>query len=140
MRTRMAVPLLLAAVVLAAVTALRARSDPRAGAVAQSVRPASGAPSPAATKAATTTAADALTPVDLERLRDVFRFADERPPTETVPRLEPVPAVGVGPPEATGPRLVGLVRRGGRLLAALSRDGEVALMAPGESGAGWSFP
>ena len=43
----------------------------------------------------------------------------------------PVPA-----PPAPGPRLVGLVRRSGRLVAALALDGEVVLAGPGESAAG----
>ncbi len=39
-------------------------------------------------------------------------------------------------PPPAGPRLVGLVRRAGRLMAALSVDGEVELAGPGDSAAG----
>lgn len=76
--------------------------------------------------------------VELPR-RDVFRYADEpaREPARdgeaaAAPprRAEPVPT----PPP--GPRLVGLVRRGGRLVAALALAGEVELAGPGESAAG----
>ena len=74
--------------------------------------------------------------------RDVFRYADgpAREPaavgaaasaSAALPRrAEPVPT----PPP--GPRLVGLVRRGGRLVAALALAGEVELAGPGESAAG----
>ena len=40
------------------------------------------------------------------------------------------------PPTTAGPRLVGLVRRAGRLVAALAADGEVELAGPGERAAG----
>ena len=69
-------------------------------------------------------------------IRDVFRFADDR---RSAARLEPAPApVGAEPaPHApTGLRLVGLVRRAGRLMAALSVDGEVELAGQGDSAAG----
>jgi hypothetical protein len=77
-------------------------------------------------------------PADPVGIRDVFRFADE-----------PLPAAHPGPvasaradgerapaPAPGGPRLVGLVRRAGRLMAALSVDGEVELAGPGDSAAG----
>jgi len=74
--------------------------------------------------------------IDLARIRDVFRFVDEpRPGALREPataRLEGRPAPSTPP----GPRLVGLVRRGGRLMAALTRDGDVELAGPGDSAAG----
>ena len=74
-------------------------------------------------------------PVDPEGIRDVFRFA-ERPP-EAATRSAPRPALTVAAPTTPDlPKLVGLVRRQGRLLAAFSKDGEVLLAGPGESAAG----
>ena len=76
-------------------------------------------------------------PVDPASLRDVFRFADEEAPrAHAGPGLlaethEPVPAEA-----PAGPRLVGLVRRAGRLVAALAADGEVVLAGPGETAGG----
>ena len=76
-------------------------------------------------------------PVDPAGIRDVFRFADGPPPAaHRAPvdaRLDGERAVS---PEPPGPRLVGLVRRAGRLMAALSVDGEVELAGPGDSAAG----
>jgi hypothetical protein len=70
-------------------------------------------------------------------IRDVFRFADGPPPAAHGAPVEARPdgerAVSSVPP---GPRLVGLVRREGRLMAALSVDGEVELAGPGDSAAG----
>lgn len=76
-------------------------------------------------------------PVDVPALRDVFRFADEEPrqaaagpvSVRALPSLTPAPA-------PIGPRLVGILRRSGRLVAALALDGEVELAGPGESAAG----
>ena len=74
---------------------------------------------------------------DLAGLRDVFRFADEREaggaPAVRPPELERAPRPA---PTPSGPRLVGLVRRSGRLVAALTLGGEVELAGPGESAAG----
>jgi hypothetical protein len=73
-------------------------------------------------------------PVDPRGLRDVFRFADEARRTQAPggtlarPSDQPTPV--------PGPRLVGLVRRGDRLLAALAVDGTVLLLGPGESASG----
>jgi len=74
-------------------------------------------------------------------VRDVFLFADEgesREPggarrREDEARLE-APASAATP--APGPRLVGLVRRGARTVAALTDGGEVELAGPGEAAAG----
>lgn len=98
---------------------------------------------PAGPRAAAAPAAEATPPsrlVDPEGLRDVFRFAEDpvsAEPSEPGPpgaetRRESPP----GPTSPTGPRLVGLVRRAGRLAAALAADGEVVLALPGESAAG----
>jgi hypothetical protein len=78
-------------------------------------------------------------PIDPASLRDVFRFADEPLPRahpESGAALresarEPVPAKA-----PAGPRLVGLVRRAGRLVAAFAADGEVVLAGPGETAGG----
>jgi len=76
-------------------------------------------------------------PVDPEGLRDVFRFAEDPAPADP---LEPGPpgaeTMRESPPGPVGPRLVGLVRRAGRLAAALAADGEVVLALPGENAAG----
>ncbi len=75
--------------------------------------------------------------VDPAGLRDVFRFAEG--PLTTAPgapahaREE---AQEAAPPAPEGPRLVGLVSRAGRLVAALAADGEVVLAGPGETAAG----
>ncbi len=76
-------------------------------------------------------------PVDVATLRDVFRFADEQPRQAVLNsgpvRLSPPPTVAPAP---AGPRLVGILRRSGRLVAALVSEGEVELAGPGESAAG----
>ena len=68
-------------------------------------------------------------------IRDVFRFADEPLPAA---HGEPTAARVDGERAAApaGPRLVGLVWRAGRLMAALFVDGEVELAGPGDSAAG----
>jgi hypothetical protein len=76
-------------------------------------------------------------PVDVPALRDVFSFADEQARRAAAGpvsvRLLPTPAP---PPTPAEPRLVGILRRSGRLVAALALDGEVELAGPGESAAG----
>jgi len=80
-------------------------------------------------------AAAAATPVDPATIRDVFRFA-ERPLPAPV-RSEPHPSATPLPSPAPDlPKLVGLVRRQGRLLAAFSQGGEVLLAGPGDTAAG----
>ncbi len=72
--------------------------------------------------------------------RDPFRFADDRSGDERVDggrgpsaaRVVPSPS----PTPDQGPRLVGVVRRGTRTVAALSDGGEVELAGPGEAAAG----
>lgn len=74
-------------------------------------------------------------PIDPRGLRDVFRFADAPSPPA---RAQTGPAAGPAnePTPVPGPRLVGLVWRSGRLIAALAIDGEVVLAAAGEAVAG----
>jgi hypothetical protein len=75
-------------------------------------------------------------PVDPSELRDLFRFSDGPTPGEH--ELEPLRMEEASAPAAapSGPRLVGLVTRAGRLAAALAADGEVGLALPGEKVAG----
>jgi hypothetical protein len=77
-------------------------------------------------------------------VRNVFEFADR---AETAPAPMPLPPVVIplplDPPPALQPsiapiRLVGFVRRGGTLRAALSLTGNVAVLAPGEEADGYS--
>jgi hypothetical protein len=71
--------------------------------------------------------------IDPAGIRDLFRFADdsrlEARGQPAAARVESEPAAS----PASGPRLVGLVRRAGRLMAALSVDGEIELAGPGQS-------
>ncbi len=75
--------------------------------------------------------------VDPADIRDVFHFADAR-----IPSAHGAPAGALeekekaAPPAPPGPRLVGLVKRAGRVVAALAADGEVFLAGPGETAAG----
>lgn len=76
--------------------------------------------------------------VDPAGIRDLFRFADGPLPA-ALEAFAPRRAEGESAPTPApaGPRLVGLVRRAGRLVAALAvADGEVALAGPGETAAG----
>jgi hypothetical protein len=75
--------------------------------------------------------------VDPARIRDVFRFADEPPRGTPSPAGSAAAAPeGLPTPAPEGPRLVGLVRRSGRLVAALAEGGDVVLAGPGEAAAG----
>jgi hypothetical protein len=76
-----------------------------------------------------------LPPVDLRGLRDVFRFADE-PAVPAQAEAERATRPGADPAAVSGPHLVGLIRRGERLLAVLSIDGEVLVAGPGQTVAG----
>jgi hypothetical protein len=118
-----------AAVLLALTVGLLARNAPSRG---------PGAPAAPRTTPAAPRPALAATPVDVAGLRDVFRFADEparAPERRESAALRVLPTRGALSPPA-GPRLVGVLRRAGRLVAALSLDGEVELAAPGETAAG----
>lgn len=76
-------------------------------------------------------------PVDPAGIRDVFRFADHPMPVAG-PGRRPSASSGEEPPSpsSAGLRLVGLLRRAGRLVAALAADGEVEIAGPGETAAG----
>ena len=129
MSARALAGVLLAAGLLAGAVVLRVRSEPSPAAAPTSP------PRPAQPVAAGAAAGE--TAVDIDRLRDVFRFADEVSPERltrdaVAPRLQPV----APPPAPEGPRLVGLVRKQGRLAAALAVDGEVVLALPGEPAGG----
>ena len=85
--------------------------------------------------------ADAAEPsprvADPERVRDLFRFADTAlPAAHGRPSGARAEGEDVVLPVPSGPRLVGLVSRAGRLVAALAADGEVVLAGPGETAAG----
>lgn len=76
-------------------------------------------------------------------MRNVFEYADGAPAA----RVDSGVAAAVSrasPPVAPAPspspivRLVGLLRRGGRVRAALAISGETAVLAPGESAAGYT--
>lgn len=73
--------------------------------------------------------------VDPGAIRDLFRFVDA--PLRSAPAaLAHAGAEEEDVPPPAGPRLVGLVSRAGRLVAALAVDGEVALAGPGEAAGG----
>jgi hypothetical protein len=74
--------------------------------------------------------------VDPEAIRDLFRFADALPSLEETPARAGTQAGDVAPEPPSGPHLVGLVSRGGRLLAALAAEGEVVLAGAGDTAAG----
>jgi hypothetical protein len=79
-----------------------------------------------------------LPPVDIEAVRDPFRYGDapqEPRPAARPVRLAPPPPAPTPTPEPAY-RLVGVVTRDGRLCAALSIGGDVVLLFPGESSGG----
>ena len=105
------------------------------------VAPLPAPPPPAGPRAAAPPAAEAAPPsrpVDPEGLRDVFRFAEDPAPAEppSSPARRARRRCASRRPGPLGPRLVGLVRRAGRLAAALAADGDVVLALPGENAAG----
>lgn len=74
-------------------------------------------------------------PVDPASVRDVFRFASEPPAARAaVERPLPTPIAAQAPP--AGPRLVGLVRRNGALLAAFAVGADVVLAGAGQQAGG----
>jgi hypothetical protein len=100
---------------------------------------------PAAPAGGLATPRPAATPppraVDPETIRDLFHFADSPPRAPAASagerlRARDARAQAAAPPPAPGPRLVGLVSRGGRMLAALAAEGEVVLAGPGDTAAG----
>ena len=105
----------------------------------KSPRPSPSRPGAAAMPSRLVALEPSAPPPDPEGIRDVFRFATETGPGASVHAAHGAPSATTSPtPPPTGPRLVGLVRRSGRLVAALVADGEVALAGPGESAAGVS--
>lgn len=94
------------------------------------------APAPAPARGARGMSAEARQAgpeIDPASIRDVFRFVDA-PPVAPRPRdPDPAPAVTGSVPVPDPVRLVGLVRRQGRLLAAFAVDGDVVLAGPGET-------
>ena len=74
--------------------------------------------------------------VDPEAIRDLFHFAEASPRREETPGPAGTRAPDVAAAPPAGPRLVGLVSRGGRRVAALAVEGEVLLAGPGETAAG----
>ena len=78
---------------------------------------------------------------DLLEIRDIFRFADEPRGAPTLPD-RPGDLQGVESDEATPAparaRLIGLVQRSSRHVAAVIIDGEVLLLAEGESALGFT--
>ncbi len=109
-------------------------------AVALTVARSGGAPARPAALPVRETPAPKGSPAPLApaSVRDIFRFGDELADrARPVPKLIEVPApASVTPTPPSGPKLVGLVRRSGRLLAAVAFEGEVDLLGPGESAAG----
>ncbi len=79
---------------------------------------------------------------DLRALRDIFRYADD--PVLPAPGAPRAAARAddvlqeAASPASSRARLVGLVQRGGRLVAALALDGEVVLLSENESAAGFT--
>lgn len=73
--------------------------------------------------------------------RNVFEYAVGDPPPEAAPADT---SAAVPPPAAPEPplpvpvRLIGLVRRGGGLKAAVSIEGRVVVLGPGESAEGYT--
>jgi len=105
------------------------------------VRPADPHPGPSAPEpvAPSPAAREAGSSVDLGAVRDVFRYADEGPRPTTAGGLSAARRAPGPAGEAAAPprvRLVGIVWRGGTALAALAIDGELVLLAAGESASG----
>jgi hypothetical protein len=77
-----------------------------------------------------------LAPIAIDSVRDPFRYGDvPAAPSARPVRVAPPPPAPTPTPEPAF-RLVGVVKRDGRLCAALSIGGEVVLLAPGESAGG----
>ncbi len=96
-------------------------------------------PAPAALRSVPAPVPPAATP----SLRNVFEYLDRPAPVpgRALPPREsaPVAPPSAEPREAASPvRLVGIVRRGGELAAALSIDGEVVVLAKGETASGYA--
>ena len=121
--------LLLVALALAAAALVAQRHRP----------PAAAAAAPTGARQRPAPSAGPAAPVDPAAIRDVFRFAERAAPPPVV-RATPRPAVATvaATPASELPKLVGLVRRQGRLLAAFSVEGDVVLAGPGDAAGGVS--
>jgi hypothetical protein len=78
--------------------------------------------------------------VDLQQIRNIFRYGDGPRVEQSLGHAATRPPV-VDPVEASPPprtRLVGLVERGGQRAAALSIDGEVVILGEGDSSSGFT--
>ncbi|PYQ48893.1 MAG: hypothetical protein DMF78_20115 [Acidobacteria bacterium] len=99
---------------------------------------------PAAAPRAPVPPARAVEPpaVTVPPARNVFEYADQRPPLAAAPSATsaatPVPTVAPAASPSPALRLVGLVRHGGQLKAALAVFGETVVLGPGESAAGYT--
>ena len=121
--------LLLVALALAAVALVAQRQKSPVAAAAATSGPRQR-PAPSAGPAA---------PVDPATIRDVFRFAERPAPPPVVRAIpKPAPTAVAAAPASDLPKLVGLVRRQGRLLAAFSVEGDVVLAGPGDAVGGVS--
>lgn len=70
---------------------------------------------------------------DPATIRDLFRFAQHAAARPERPALPAAAAAAAATPAPDSPRLVGLVRRQGRLLAAFAIGGDVVLAGPGDT-------
>jgi len=70
---------------------------------------------------------------DPATIRDLFHFVPHAAARPGRPAVRAAPAAVVATPAPGSPRLVGLVRRQGRLLAAFAIGGDVVLAGPGEA-------
>jgi hypothetical protein len=82
--------------------------------------------------------------VPAPQMRNVFQYADGGAPAARAEKAAPTPPstlIPLVPSPVPSPlvRLVGLLRRGGRVRAALALAGETAVLAPGESAAGYTL-
>lgn len=79
--------------------------------------------------------------VDLQQIRDIFRYGDGPRVEQSLGPDAMRPSVGdpvEAPPPPPRTRLVGIVERGGQRAAALSIDGEVIVLGEGDSSSGFT--
>jgi hypothetical protein len=135
---RQAVLALTAVLALAVVCAVAWTPRPRAAVRPHQAAPRSSTPAAAAREGAATPDSPAAS------ARNVFEFVDEVPaapapaplgPLTVPPPLDPASALQSSDDPI---RLVGFVRRGGALRAALSLTGTLVVLAPGETSQGYS--
>jgi hypothetical protein len=84
----------------------------------------------------------AVAPVRAAPSRNLFQYADERPPDVPTPAILAPPPPLQEPHAAPDPvpavRLVGLIRRSGHLAAALMVQGEMTVAREGERAGGYT--